>query len=128
MYELSIEREFRAAHAITIAGEREAPHDHDWRVRLIVAGPALDDDGLLCDFHELERRLDETIAPFRDVDLNRTPPFDRINPTAECVARHIGEQVNGNGSHPSLPNGATVLSVSVTEAPGCCATYRMDGR
>jgi 6-pyruvoyltetrahydropterin/6-carboxytetrahydropterin synthase len=124
MYELTVEREFCAAHAITIAGEREAVHGHNWRVRVVVAGPALDADGLLCDFHDVERRLDEVLAPFRNQDLNRTAPFDRLNPTAEHVARHLAAQLTERLA-PCLPAGTAVASVSVTEAPGCSATFRI---
>ena len=116
MYELSVRRRFTATHSITIAGVPETPHEHDWGVELVVAGRSLDADGLLCDFHDLERGLDEIVAAFRDRDLNATPPFDRINPTAEHVAKHIADALE-------LPDGVTLSRVTVTEAPGCDASY-----
>jgi 6-pyruvoyltetrahydropterin/6-carboxytetrahydropterin synthase len=119
-YELTVEREFCAAHALVIAGQREAVHGHNWRVTLVVRGEQLDADGLLCDFHQLERELDAVLAPFENADLNDTPPFDERNPTAEHVAHHIAEQMQRRLSAAS----AHVASVSVTEAPGCRATYR----
>lgn len=119
MYELEVEREFCAAHAIVMGGARERVHGHNWRVRLVIEGDRLDGDGLLCDFHAVERSLDDAIAPFRDGDLNATEPFDRVNPTAENVARHLADEVAGR-----LPPGVRLTSLSVTEAPGCRATYR----
>ena len=119
MYELEIESGFRAAHAIVMNGVREAAHEHDWRVRVVVEGEALDGDGLLCDFHELEARLEGAVARLRNVDLNVTEPFDRVNPTAEAVARHLAEVIG-----PGLPRGVRLQRVQVTEAPGCRATYR----
>jgi len=121
MYDLTVERIFSAAHAIVIAGQREPVHGHDWRVRVTVSGPELDDDLLLCDFHALERSLDGVIEPFRSADLNATPPFDRVNPTAEAVARHIGDAVAAD-----LPAGVRLAAVALTEAPGCEAIYRPD--
>jgi 6-pyruvoyltetrahydropterin/6-carboxytetrahydropterin synthase len=118
MYEISVERAFHAIHAITIGGEAESPHGHDWTVRVVVSGTALDDDGLLLDFHELEKRIDEILAPFRGADLNDTEPFDRVNPTAEHVARHVAEALAF-----ALPTHVRVQRVSVTESPGCVATY-----
>ncbi len=118
MYELTVERRYRAAHAITMGDERETSHEHDWRVVVRVGGPRLDDDGLLCDFHALERSLDRILAPLQDHDLNATPPFDRINPTAEHVARHLYESMAA-----VLPDAVKLRSVEVTEAPGCTATY-----
>ena len=81
---------------------------------------ALDSDGLLCDFHDLEAALDDVIKPFQDADLNQTRPFDRFNPTAEAVAKYIAESVSGR-----LGDTVHVDRVSVIEAPGCQATYFM---
>ncbi len=121
MFELAVERDFRAAHAVTVDGRRETAHEHAWRVTVVVAGPAVDSEGLLCDFHLVGRHLDRVLGPLRGGDLNRTPPFDRVNPTAEMIARHIADQLG-----PGLPAGVTLTGVSVTEAPGCTATYRPD--
>ena len=123
MYELSVEREFCAAHAITIKGERETTHGHNWRVSVFVRGPRVDADGMLCDFHMIERRVDEVTGRLNNADLNRTTPFDKVNPTAERVAQHIAESVA-----PSLPAEVRLSHVRVTEAPGCAATYWMDHR
>ncbi len=119
MFELTIRTEFCAAHAILIKGQREPVHGHNWRVSVTVAGDTLDSDGLLCDFHDLERALAQIVAPFHNADLNATPPFDHLNPTAEHVARHIGESIAK-----TLPVGLRVQGASVTEAPGCEATWR----
>lgn len=122
MFELTVRTEFCAAHAIVIRSEREPVHGHNWRVMVTVAGKALDDDGLLCDFHDLEANLARIIAPFHNADLNATPPFDRINPTAERVAEHIGRELVK-----TLPASVTLQRASVTEAPGCEATWRPAG-
>lgn len=122
MHEVTVESEFCAAHAIVIRGEREATHGHNFRVRATVGGPALDEDGLVCDFHALEAAVGRIIEPFRNRDLNTTPPFDRINPTAERIAAHIGARLSD--AAPALGAGVRVLWVSVTEAPGCVATHR----
>ncbi|MCH2142651.1 MAG: 6-carboxytetrahydropterin synthase [Phycisphaerales bacterium] len=121
MYGLQIERVFSAAHAIIIGGVRETMHGHDWRVRLVVEGSCLDAEGLLCDFHVLEQHVDAVLAPMHNTTLNDTAPFDKINPTAECVAEHIAKAVSNKVS-----GNIERLAVSVTEAPGCEATYRME--
>lgn len=105
-------------HALLIQGEREPMHVHTWRVVVTVAGEQLDDDGLLCDFHAIEARLDEIILPFRDANLHDAPPFDEVNPTAERVAEHIAESIAR-----ALPPGVILKSAAITEAPGCVATY-----
>ena len=120
VFEISVQRVFHASHALLIGGDREESHAHDWRITLVVAGAALDSDGLLCDFHDLEAALDEVIETFQDADLNQTRPFDRFNPTAEAVAKYIAESVSGR-----LGDTVHVDRVSVIEAPGCQATYFM---
>ena len=118
MYQLTVEREFCAAHAIWINGELEPMHGHNWRVRCIVQGESLDSNGLVVDFHRLERDLDGIIEPFHNHSFNETPPFDELNPTAEHVAQFIGESIAE-----CLPESVSLHSLSVTEAPGCVATY-----
>lgn len=119
MFQLELETEFSAAHAIVIAGKRERVHGHNFRVTMVVEGSRLDADGLLCDFHQVERWIEEIVAPFRDGDLNVTPPFDRTNPTAERIAEHLGVALGRK-----LPEGVRVGSVRVTEATRCAAVYR----
>ncbi|MFM7262039.1 MAG: 6-pyruvoyl trahydropterin synthase family protein [bacterium] len=122
-FALEVECEFAAAHAIVLAGERERLHGHNWRVVVSVAGEQLDREELLCDFHLVERFLGEIVAPFRDGNLNETAPFDRINPTAEALARHVAHALSAAlAAHvPSVH----VEWVRVTEAPRCTAVVRL---
>lgn len=121
MFELTVEDQFAAAHSITIGGVAEPLHGHHFRVRAVVQGERLDAEGLLCDFHELERLLSEAIAPFRGRTINGVPPFDRLSPTAEAIARHLHDAIAAG-----LPAGVRLSEVAVGEAPGCTATYRQD--
>ena len=119
MYEVMIEEEFSAAHALRgYRGKCENMHGHNWKVQVVVAGKTLDRNGLLCDFHVIERDIDAVIARFNNADLNATPPFDRINPTAERVAEHIGEEVRRK-----LPARVKMRRTTVSEAPGCKASF-----
>jgi 6-pyruvoyltetrahydropterin/6-carboxytetrahydropterin synthase len=122
MYELSVHTEFCAAHAILLEGQRETVHGHNWRVTATVTGGQLDREGLLCDFHLIERVLKEVIGPYHNADLNRLPPFVDVNPTAENVARHIADALAAR-LDPQLAPRAGVACVRVTEAPGCTVTY-----
>lgn len=138
MHQLEITTTFSAAHAIVMAGEREPLHGHDWKVTAVVEGRQLDDDGLLMDFHALEKALGEITRPFHHRNLNETPPFDRVNPTAEHVAQHIYEQLSAwlatwvaQRPKTTRPSGGlpvdgviAVASVRVTEAVGCAAVFR----
>ena len=122
-FALEVECEFAAAHAIILMGERERLHGHNWRVVVSVAGERLDGEELLCDFHAVERILAAVVAPFRDGNLNETAPFDRINPTAEALARHIAAELAAALAR-AIP--AVHLEwVRVTEAPRCTAVVRL---
>lgn len=125
MYEITVERTFCAAHAILIRGEREPLHGHNWLIKATIAGDTLDQDGLVCDFHAVDRVLAEITEPFINRNLNDVPPFNDVNPSAEHVARHIAIELAARLKHKLAPGG-WVRAVSVTEAPGCCATFRME--
>lgn len=121
-----METSFSAAHALTIAGEREPIHGHNWRVRATVQCDALDADGLVCDFHTLAESLRSIVAPFHNANLNDIAPFTSVNPSAERVAEHIANALRR--THADLNNNRSVrlTRVSVTEAPGCQASYIPD--
>lgn len=127
MYRLTVETEFAAAHAIMLRGEREPLHGHNWRVTVTLAGPTLDDEGLLCDFHAIEGALRTATERIHNRNLNEVPPFDRVNPTAELVAKHLAEAVAEGIPSADAARGVRVESVRVTEAPGCTATYHPPG-
>ncbi|MCH2152310.1 MAG: 6-carboxytetrahydropterin synthase [Phycisphaerales bacterium] len=121
MFSIRVERVFPATHAVTIRGVDEEPHAHDWRVRVTLEAASLDEDGLLCDFHDLEQKLDTVLSQFHGVDLNKTAPFDELNPSAENVAWHLATTLE-----PGLPAGVGSITVAVTEAPGCEAAFRIE--
>jgi 6-pyruvoyltetrahydropterin/6-carboxytetrahydropterin synthase len=124
VFQISVQAEFCAAHAIVINRRREPVHGHNWRVTATLEGKDLDDNGLLCDFHLVERGLREITTAMNNASLNDLPPFSRdTNPTAENVARHIGESLIASLK---LPSGVRLVSISLTEAPGCVATYFVD--
>ncbi len=119
MYQLHVERHFNATHALRLPdGVIEPVHGHDWRITAVVAAPGLDDCGLVVDFHELERLLDGVCKTLHQKHLNDLTPFAEHNPSAERVAQHIADTLA-----PHLTGRAALVSVTVTEAPGCAATY-----
>lgn len=122
MYEITVEREFCAAHALTVSGIREPVHGHNFRVVVTIAGERLDDDGLLCDFHTVNAVLKDVCRPFVNANLNEVRPFDTVNPSAEHIARHIGDAL-AERLDAALAPAARVASVSVSETTGCRAVY-----
>lgn len=119
MYELRIERVFTASHALRLYdGSMEESHTHDWRVFVHITAPKLDAIEVVMDFHELERIVGETLKPLDGTSLNDVPIFAGVNPSAERVVEHIYKAIA-----PRLPRGVTLAKVTITEAPGCRASY-----
>ena len=118
MFSVCVSTSFQATHAVTIQGVDETPHSHDWKVEAILCGDSLDDDNVLIDFLEVEKKLDTIVSPFRDSDLNNNPMLEGANPSTEYVAMYIGEQLKQQ-----IHNPIRVQSVTVTEAANCKATY-----
>jgi 6-pyruvoyltetrahydropterin/6-carboxytetrahydropterin synthase len=122
MFTIQVNHEFCAAHTISILGHPEPIHGHNFKTTATIIGDQLDDDGLLCDFHTVQDQLIDICQPFANNNLNETPPFDTLNPTAELIAKHIADELASRLDQALAPH-AKVHAVSVTEAPGCVATY-----
>lgn len=119
-YEVVIGGTFSAAHQLRLPdGTLEPLHGHNWAVRAAFAGPALDAMGVLADFTVLRPRLQAVLATLHDRFLNELPAFATCNPSAEHVARYIGERLADAGG-PAAP----LACVEVEEEPGCFARYR----
>ena len=117
-FEISTTRCFSAAHQLRLYDHSLEPvHGHNWRVRIVVSAADLDEIGVVMDFHELEHLADKVIGPLHNRHLNDVSPFDRLNPSAENVARHIGRSLR-------LPDRVKLQSVEVWETDENSATYR----
>ena len=117
-FEITALRTFAAAHQLRLYdGSLEPLHGHNWRVEVTVSAPTLDPIGVVMDFHELERRVDEVVRPMHNRHLNELPAFARMNPSTENVAAHIANTVQ-------LPRGVQLERVEVWETAENSATYR----
>lgn len=123
MYEVSIEQEFDAAHALRgYQGKCENLHGHRYRVAITIRASRLNELGLAYDFTLLKKQAAEVLGRFDHVFLNETPPFDKINPSAENIAATIyGEMKPRLAGVP-----ATLARVEVWESPTSRAQYSPD--
>jgi 6-pyruvoyltetrahydropterin/6-carboxytetrahydropterin synthase len=111
---------FAAAHAIRghTRGCQNL-HGHNYRVRVHVAAGRLDALGMVIDFADLKRILEQVVGRFDHAVINDQPPFDRErNTTAEELARYVHEEVAAR-----LPEGRTVRRVEVWETETSCAIF-----
>ncbi|MEM8757321.1 MAG: 6-carboxytetrahydropterin synthase [Planctomycetota bacterium] len=127
MFTITVETVFSAAHALTIAGQRETLHGHDFRCTVTIEGDQLDQDGLVCDFHTVKNSLEAVVAEFNNGNLNEIGPFNQPaggeNPTAENIARYIYTEMHDRLDEALAPH-AKIAAVTLTESPGCSTMYR----
>jgi 6-pyruvoyltetrahydropterin/6-carboxytetrahydropterin synthase len=125
MFEVSVEASFAAAHSLRgYHGKCENLHGHNYRVMLVVTGKELDKIGLLQDFTILKQALRTVTNHLDHKNLNELPPFDKVNPSAENLARFIHEETAKHIGARELDGGAQLTSVTVWETETASATYR----
>ena len=122
MFEITIEETFAAGHALrNYRGKCENVHGHNYRCQVTVEGAALDDVGLLVDFVELKKVVHSVLDRMDHQWLNDFPPFDKLNPSAENMAKYIYDEVSsGLGTRPGVKLGF----VKLWETDTSSAVYR----
>lgn len=122
-FSVRVEARFEAAHYLrNYRGITEPLHGHSYRVEaeLERSDRSLDEDELAVDFVAARKQL-EAIAALLDYGcINEIAPFDRLNPTAENVARWFQEELERAMEHA----GASVTEVRLFEGPVNSVTYR----
>lgn len=124
MYELTVRTEFSAAHQLRgYEGPCEQMHGHNWVVETAVRCPGLDDRGLAMDFKVIREKTRHAFSSLDHSLLNERPPFDRVNPSAENIARHLFTELSAGIAEA----GASLYRVTVYETPDASASYVEDG-
>jgi 6-pyruvoyltetrahydropterin/6-carboxytetrahydropterin synthase len=123
MYEVMIEEEFSAAHALRgYRGKCENLHGHNWKVEVYVRGERLDSIGMLVDFRELKAATRRVMHHLDHKNLNELKPFDvEINPSSEHLAGYILHEVASQINSERV----TVYKVRVWETPSTSATFEI---
>lgn len=123
-YLLSAEATFSAAHTLPGVDVCDRLHGHNWRVRVTVRveADALDQTGISVDFRVLETITRAAVADFEHRHLNDLPAFTGGPPSAEHIARVVGERTAGRLAEASPA--ARVELVEVWELPQYRVAYR----
>lgn len=121
MFEVSVDYSFSAGHALRgYHGKCENVHGHNYRVRVTVSGKELDPTGLLVDFTDVRAAIRALVDRLDHRFLNDLPPFDRINPSAENLAKYFSDEIEPKFRVRHF----RVESVTVWETDQSSATYR----
>lgn len=110
---------FDAAHHLPgYDGPCKRIHGHTWKVRVGISGPVDSKTGMVLDFKDLKKMLEEEVVDrFDHQDLNTFFP----NPTAENIARAIFEGIKNDW----MPGWRGELEwVKVWESPDSCCEVR----
>jgi 6-pyruvoyltetrahydropterin/6-carboxytetrahydropterin synthase len=123
MYEISVDYTFAAGHALrNYKGKCENVHGHNYKVRVTLAGDELNAEGLLMDFAALRAEIKRLVEKLDHHYLNDIPPFDKLNPSAENLAKYICGEIEPRAAD----QGLQVQGVTVWETDTTSATYRPD--
>ena len=94
MYQIRIEDNFAAAHFLRdYHGKCERLHGHNYKVRVYAQAEELSPGGMVMDFGILKGYLKEVLKRYDHTLLNEQSPFDKIEPSAELIARTIYEEL-----------------------------------
>ena len=121
MFEVSVEYTFAAGHALRgYKGKCENVHGHNYKVQLVVGGNELDSAGLLMDFVEVRKTIKALVEQLDHKFLNDVPPFDKLNPSAENIAKYFCDELEPE----VVAKGHYVSAVTIWETDTTSATYR----
>ncbi len=119
MYELSISRDFSAAHNLRgYHGDCERLHGHNWKVEIVIEAERLNEIGMVIDFREAKKISDSAVAKLDHSYLNELAWFREVNPTTENIARVIFDEISSR-----LPEGLRLARVKVWESEMCAASF-----
>ena len=92
---------------------------HNYRVQLTIEGPELDSVGLLVDFSEVKKLIRGVVEYLDHRFINDLPPFDKLNPSAENIAKYFYDEVSARLSSPVRLGQVKIWETDITSA-----TYR----
>ncbi len=126
MYLVKVEESFDAAHWLRdYEGDCARLHGHHWTVETSIAAEELGRGGLLVDFVDVKRLLRDALGALDHRCINDVPPFDRLSPTSENLARYLYEEL-AKGLAQVAP-GLCLKEVRVSESRETAVIYRPGG-
>jgi 6-pyruvoyltetrahydropterin/6-carboxytetrahydropterin synthase len=120
-FEVGASRPLRALHRLPWGSEAERePHEHEYRIEVVVESAELDERGVVCDLDVLQAALGDVLGRLEGRDLDRIKPEDADGVTVELLARWLHGELR-EAVHLA---GGQWLSIRVWEAPDAFGGYR----
>ena len=120
-FEVGASAPLRAVHRMPwMTGPEAEPHEHDYRIEIVVERARLDERGMVCDLDVVRAAIDDVLGRLEGRDLDEIRPDDADAVTVEVLARWIHAQL----AEPLRLAGGETLAVRVSEAPDAFGGYR----
>ncbi len=122
VYEINVSSHFDGAHRLyDYDGKCARVHGHSWKVDVRLMSDSLNEQGMVCDFHDLKKILHDVVDDYDHILINDVEPFKKLSPTAENLSRVIYERLVTELENAGL---TTLLAqVTVHESGNASATY-----
>lgn len=120
MFVLKIATDFASAHSLRdYPGDCARLHGHNWQVEVLVKSQVLNELGIAIDFREMKKQTKAVVKKLDHQYLNEIPPFDKLNPTAENLAKYLFEEIKRLINNEN----ARVCEVIIWETPRASVSY-----
>lgn len=120
-YTIRVEARFESAHHLrAYRGKPEPIHGHSWKVEARFVSKKLDSESISIDYVLAGDALRELAAILDHHSINDIPPFDKLNPTSENIAKWFFTEL----AKAKLSENAAVDEITVWEGPSCSVSYR----
>jgi len=120
MFIIKVITDFSSAHSLkNYPGDCSRFHGHNWDVEISIYSKILNKIGMAIDFREIKKKAKSITKRLDHRYLNDIKPFDKINPTAENIAKYIFEEVAALIDN----NNVKIQQVTIWENKTSSATY-----
>ena len=120
-YTIRVEATFESAHNLReYYGKPEPLHGHSWKVEAKFICQKLNREDFGVDYVVAEKAIRELAAKLDHRYINEIPPFDKLNPTSENIAKWFYGELN----KPEIRQNSVLDEVTVWEGTHAYVTYR----
>jgi len=114
MYRLKLSHHFDAAHRLELSYKSKCQnlHGHRWVVNVEITAETLNKEGMIIDFSEIKKIIDE-------LDHKNLNDILTFNPTAENIVIYLHEKIEAVGNFDI----DSILKVEVFESPNASISY-----
>lgn len=92
---IRVEARFEAAHHLReYYGAPEPLHGHSWKVEVKIQSTKLDKEDISVDYVKVKKAVEALAKKFDYHCINEVPPFDKINPSSENIAKWFYDNLN----------------------------------